>query len=102
MFFYVWGAHFIGCCQPQCVPFLLADKIQFSSVQFNVTEKHIKEVSLSGLFLMEAAKKADRAFGAPPPSTRHTATDASSDIKKITEHLLKKNATTEVMFITCF
>ena len=49
---------------------------------------------------MEAAKKADRAFGTPPPSTRHTATDASSDIKKITEHLLEKNATTEVMFIT--
>ena len=34
MFFYVWGAHFIGCRQPQCVPILLADKIQFSSVQF--------------------------------------------------------------------
>ena len=34
MFFYVWGAHFKGCRQPQCVPFLLADKIQFSSVQF--------------------------------------------------------------------
>ena len=33
MFFYVWGAHFIGCRQPQCVPFLLADKnpVQFSS-----------------------------------------------------------------------
>jgi len=30
MFFYVWGAHFIGCRQPQCVPILLADK--FSSV----------------------------------------------------------------------
>ena len=45
---------------------------------------------------MEAAKKADRAFSAPPQSSRHTVTDASSDIKKITEHLLEKNATTEV------
>lgn len=62
----------------------------------NLTDKHIKEVSLSGLFLMEAAKKADRAFGVPPPSTRHTVTDASSDIQKITKHLLEKNATTEV------
>ena len=61
----------------------------------NVTEKHIKEVSLSGLFLMEAAKKVDRAFSAPPPSTQHTVTDATSDIKNMTKHL-EKNATTEV------
>ena len=46
---------------------------------------------------MEAAKKADRTFGAPPQSTRHTVTESSSDIKKITKHLLEKNATTEVI-----
>ena len=80
---------------PACMCYRVIKQVLHSSGA-NVTEKHIKDVSLSGLFLMEAAKKADRAFGAPPPSTRHTVTDASSDIKKITEHLLEKNATTEV------
>ena len=32
----------------------------------NATQKHIEEVSLCSLFLMEAAKKADRTFGLTP------------------------------------
>ena len=48
----------------------------------NLTAKHLKEVSLSVLFLMEAASKADHAFGVPPRSTAHTVHDANRDIQK--------------------
>ena len=59
----------------------------------NATDKHIKEVSLCSLFLMEAAKKADQEFGITPRSTRHTTRDASADIHKITDHLLENKVT---------
>ena len=46
----------------------------------NVTVKHIKEVSLSVLFLMEAASKTDQAFAVPPRSTEHSVRDADKDL----------------------
>ena len=49
----------------------------------NATEKHIEDVSLCSMFLMEAAKKADIEFGVTPRSTKHTVRDASTDIRKI-------------------
>ena len=38
----------------------------------NVAATHIEDVSLSALFLLEAAKKTDRQFGVTPPTRRHT------------------------------
>ena len=59
----------------------------------NATKKHIEEVSLCSLFLMEAAKKADQEFGITPRSSKHTTRDASADIRKITAHLLEHKVT---------
>lgn len=61
----------------------------------NITEKHAEELSLSALFLMEAAKKADKEFHAHR-TTAHTTRDADKDILKITTHLLD-NQVTSVM-----
>lgn len=62
----------------------------------NVTDKHITDVSMCALFLLEAAKKCDKVFGVPPQSTTHTVRDAKSDIGKICQHLLDKGITKEV------
>lgn len=61
----------------------------------NITEQHIVDVSLSALFLMEAAKKANRAFGVTPQTSAHTTRDAENDIDKMVNHLIQKNVTTE-------
>ena len=45
---------------------------------------------------MEAAKKADRAFGVTPRSTKHTVADASNDITKIATHLLEQKVTIQM------
>lgn len=42
---------------------------------------------MTTLFLLDAARKTDQAFGVAPQSTAHTVRDASSDIKKMTKHL---------------
>lgn len=63
----------------------------------NITEQHIVDVSLSALFLMEAAKKADRAFSVTPQTSAHTTRNAENDIDKMVNHLIQKNVTTEVI-----
>ena len=55
----------------------------------NLTEKHVEEVSLSALFLLEAAKKTDRAFGVAPQTTAHTIRDSTSDVSKMVKHLVE-------------
>ena len=55
----------------------------------NATNKHIEELSLCGLFLLDACKKADKAFNVPPASTRHTVRD---DILTMTRDLLNTAA----------
>ena len=60
----------------------------------NVTHKHIEDLSLCGLFLMEVAKKVDREFGAHR-STAHTPSDAYKDITKLTNLLLEKQVVVE-------
>lgn len=47
----------------------------------NLTERHIEDVSMCALFLMEAAKKTDREFGCSQ-SSAHTTTDAESDVTR--------------------
>ena len=51
----------------------------------NATEKHIEYVSICSL-LMEAAKKADQAFGAIPKSGAHTVRSAKNNIQKMVEY----------------
>lgn len=53
----------------------------------NLTDKHVEDVSLSALFLMDAAKKADKIMGVSPQTTSHTYSDASSDVKKMVTYL---------------
>ncbi len=55
-----------------------------------LTTKHVEEVSLGVLFLMEAAKKTDAAFKVKAPSTSHTVRDSDSDVKKMVTHLTDK------------
>ena len=57
----------------------------------HLTVKHIEEVSLGVLFLMEAAKKTDRTFNVKAPSTTHTVRDSDQDVMKMAAHLKEKN-----------
>ena len=58
----------------------------------NATKKHIEEISLCGMFLLEAGKKADQTFNVPPASTSHTVRDATEDILTMTRDLLVRAA----------
>ena len=62
----------------------------------NATEKHVEDVSLSALFLMDAAKKADHAFGITPQSSAHTVRSVENDIHKMVQHLMQKKVTSHV------
>ncbi len=58
--------------------------------------KHVEDVSLSILFLLEAAKKTDRAFQVTTRSSSHTVHSSQMDTEKMTKHLLEMKTTTEV------
>ena len=49
--------------------------------------QNTKDVSMSVLFLMEAAQKTDKTFGLSPQSTSHTVRSPYKDIDKITKQL---------------
>ena len=57
------------------------------------TEKHL-EVSLGALFLLDAAKKADKAFRVSPPGGKDR--QACRDIKTMSNHLLEKLVATNL------
>ena len=59
----------------------------------NATEKRIEDVSLSALFLMDAAKKADHAFGITPQPSAHTVCSVENDIHKM---VMRKKVTSQV------
>ena len=61
----------------------------------NLTVKHIREVSLSVLFLMEAASKADQTFLVPPRSSAHTVSDVAADVTKMVAHLVERKVCIE-------
>ena len=61
-----------------------------------LTTKHIKDVSMSVLFLMEAAKKADKIFGLSPQSMSHTVHSSHEDVDKMIKHLSEAKVTTVV------
>ena len=56
----------------------------------NATDKHITDVSLGSLFLMEAARKTDMVAKTSPQSSSHTVRDDNKDILKLMDHLLEK------------
>lgn len=58
-----------------------------------LTQTHVKDISMSVLFLMEAAQKTDRAFGLTQQSTTHTVSDSHSDMQKMTKYLSEANIT---------
>ena len=60
----------------------------------HLTTKHVEEVSLSALFLMEAARKTDRAFKVRSPSTTHTVRDSDRDVLKVSMHLAERKVHT--------
>ena len=59
--------------------------------------QHIEDVSLCGLFLLDAAKKADELY---KPSTRHTVRDAQGDITKLCSYLIDNKASKEDLLRT--
>ena len=61
----------------------------------NATRKHIEEISLCGMFLMEAGKKADQAFNVALPSTQHTVRDGTDDIPTMMQDLLSQKTIVE-------
>lgn len=60
----------------------------------NATKKHLEEISLCALMLMNTAKKVDQMYGVTQSSS-HTTRDATGDIKKIVHHLLSEGVTKE-------
>ena len=62
----------------------------------NVTDKHVKDISMCALFLLEAAKKCDSLFRVPPNYTAHSVRDSKADVQKMLEHLLEKEITKEI------
>ena len=58
-----------------------------------LTTKHIKGVSMSVLFRMEAAQKTDKTFSLSPQSTSHTVHSPHEDIDKMMEQLSEAKVT---------
>ncbi len=81
---------------PQTFSFLLgySSKLLHSGGG-HLTTKHIEEVSLGVLFLMEAAKKTDKAFKVKAPSMTHTVRDSDKDVMKMVAHLEEKKVQIE-------
>ena len=44
---------------------------------------------MSALFLLDATKKTDQAFGIAPQTTSHTVRDADNDIQKMRKHIIE-------------
>lgn len=89
-YFDLHNYHFIPC-----ILLFRVVKQALRSSGANVTEKHISDVSMCALFLLEAAKKCDTIFKVSKKSTAHTIRDADADISKMQQRLLEKNITTE-------
>ncbi len=50
----------------------------------------MEEISMCGLFLLEAAKKADKQFQTAPRSSHHTTRSARDDMDKMVKYLLEE------------
>lgn len=58
--------------------------------------KHIEEVSLGALFLLEAAKKTDKAFCVTPSGGKHTVRGAENDLVKMINYLARNKAASHI------
>ena len=61
----------------------------------NCTPKHVEDISMCGLFLLDEAKRADQEFQIPYRFSHHTVRSAEGDIKKMISHLLEEKVTYE-------
>lgn len=61
----------------------------------NATAKHMEEVSLGVMFLMEAARKADEAFFVKPKGGKHTIRNAEEDVSKMVKLLIDNEVPAE-------
>jgi len=59
----------------------------------NLTKAHMVDVSLCGLFLLDAAWKVDVALKTPFHSGHHTTSNPSQDIQRMTTYLLEEKVT---------
>ena len=59
------------------------------------TMKHMEEISMSGLLLLDTAKAADSEFHTPYRSSHHVIGSVENDIVKMTAHLLEEKVTNE-------
>ena len=61
-----------------------------------LTVKHVEDVSMCVLFLLEAAKKTDRAFRATSQTTAHTVRSSCRDIHIMVQHLQDQKVTERI------
>ena len=70
---------------------VLKEALRSSGV--NCTEKHMEELSMCALLLLDVAKRSDHEFGTPYHSSRHTTRSADDDIKKMVKYLIEEKVT---------
>ena len=61
----------------------------------NATRKHLEDISMCALFMLDVCKRVDAMFGVPYCGT-HTTRDPQGDIRKIASYLCEQTVTTEV------
>ena len=61
----------------------------------NLTQQHMTDISLCGLFLLHAAKQVQVALKTSFHSSFHTVADTSHDIQKMVTYLLEERATSD-------
>ena len=72
---------------------VLKEALRSSGV--NCTEKHMEELSMCALLLLDVAKRSDHEFVTPYRSSRHTTGSADDDIKKMVKYLIEEKVTKE-------
>ena len=61
----------------------------------NLTQQHITDISLCGLFLLHTAKQVQLALKTSFHSSFHTIADASYDVQKMVTYLLEERVTSD-------
>ena len=62
----------------------------------NVTRKHLEDISMCALFMLDVCKRVDAMFGVPCYGT-HTTRDPHGDIRKIASYLREQSVTREMV-----
>ena len=61
----------------------------------NLTQQHMTDISLCGLFLLHSAKQVQVTLKTSFHSSFHTVADASHDVQKMVTYLLEERATSD-------